>query len=129
MQMSSGLKGLLKRPAFLLLTTYYILHTTPAYAEVKIGDEFGFREFTSFGQVTSKLVPAIFSIAAAAVVIYFLFGAFNYLKSGGDKEAVAGARQMITHAIIGFMILMFAFFILQFLLSRLFGVSGFLKIF
>ncbi len=52
-------------------------------------------------------------------------GAFKYLRSGGEKEEVQGARQMITHSIIGFIILIFAFFILQFLLSTLFGVTGF----
>ena len=77
------------------------------------------------GQATSRLVIPVFSIAAAAVVIYFLLGAFKYLSSGGNKEAVAGARGMITHAIIGFLILMFAFLILQFLISSLFGITNF----
>lgn len=117
---------------FALTFTLYAL-PIPAYAVcvddvkgVQISDCFGFGDFTSFGQVVSELVPAAFSIAAAAVVIYFLWGAFNYLKSGGNKEDVAGARQMITHAIIGFIILMFAFLILQFLLSSLFDITGFL---
>lgn len=66
-----------------------------------------------------------FSVATALVIIYFLSGAFKYVKSGGNKEEVDGARQMITHAIWGFFILMFAFWILQFLLARLFGVTTF----
>ncbi|MBI2338244.1 hypothetical protein HYU95_03620 [Candidatus Daviesbacteria bacterium] len=117
----------------ILLTFNFLLLTfpSPAYAAcvdpagVKIGECFGFGDFTSFGGVVSKLVPAAFSIAAAAVVLYFLWGAFNYLKSGGNKEEVAGARQIITHSIIGFIILIFAFLILQFLLSSLFGITGF----
>lgn len=90
-----------------------------------IGSCFGFGGFKSLGQATSSLVMPIFSLAAAAVVIYFLFGAFKLLTSGGNKEEVAAARNMITHAIIGFIILMFAFFILQFLLSSLFKITGF----
>ena len=112
---------------FLLLT-----FSLPAYAAcvdpkggVNIGDCFGFGDIKSLGQATSQLVTPAFSIATVAVIIYFLLGAFKYLKSGGDKEEVAGARQMITHAIIGFIILMFAFLILQFLLSNLFGIKGF----
>ena len=69
-----------------------------------------------------------FSIAAVLIIIYFLSGAFKYLKAGGNKEEVEGARQMITHAIIGFMILIFAFFMLQFLLFKLFDIQGFFKI-
>ncbi len=92
---------------------------------VDIGEKFGFGNFKSLGGATSNLVPAIFSLAAALVVLYFLWGAFKYLTSKGAKEETAAAQQMITHAIIGFIILMFAFLILQFLLSSLFGVTGF----
>lgn len=67
----------------------------------------------------------MFSIATALVTIYFLWGAFKYLVSAGNKEETAGARDMITHAIIGFIILIFAFLILQFLLSSLFGISDY----
>ncbi len=90
-----------------------------------IGSCFGFGKITSLGQLVSTLVPTIFSVAATAVVIYFLWGAFNFLKSGGNKEEVANARNMITHAIIGFIILMFAFLILQFLLSSLFKITDY----
>jgi len=102
----------------------------PAYAQspspgVNIGEKFGFGGITSLGEATSKLVMPIFSVITAMVIIYFLWGAFNYLQSKGDKEEIEHARQMIIHAIIGFIILMLAFMILQFLLSSLFGVTGF----
>ncbi len=113
----------------LLLFTFYILHFTfyiPVYAQtpIPIGEKFGFGDLTSLGQATSKLVTPIFSVTAVMVVLYFLFGAFKYIKAGGNKEEMAGARQMISHAIIGFIILMFAFLVLQFLLSSLFGITG-----
>lgn len=83
------------------------------------------------GQGTSFLVPTIFSAAAFLVILYFLLGAFKYLKAGGNKEEVEGGRQMIEHAIVGFIILMFAFLVIQFLLSSLFGpgTGGFVNIF
>lgn len=90
-----------------------------------IGSCFGFGDITSLGDALSRLVVPGFSLAAVAVVIYFLLGAFKFLTSGGNKEEVAAARAMITHAIIGFIILMFAFLILQFLLSSLFEITGF----
>ncbi len=94
-------------------------------AQVNIGEKFGFGDIQSLGQATDKIVDPIFSFVAALVVIYFLWGAFKFLSSKGDKEAVAEARGMITHAIIGFIILMFAFLILQFLLSSLFKITDF----
>lgn len=89
---------------------------------VNIGEKFGFGGITSFGEATSKLLTPIFSIAAFLVVLYFLFGAFNFLRSAGNKEAMEGAKQMITQAIFGFVILIFAFFILQFL-PQFFGFN------
>lgn len=124
MRMSFGLKGLLKLLAFLSLTTYYLLHTTPVHADVKIGEQFGFGDIKSLGDAISKLVVPGFSVAAAIVVLYFLFGAFKYLQSRGNKEEVAAAREIIIHSIIGFIILMLAFLVLQFLLSSLFGITG-----
>lgn len=97
-------------------------------AKVPINDYFGFggpQGITSLGQATSKLVMPIFSMATFLVILYFLLGAFKYLRAGGNKEEAAEARQMISHAIVGFMILMFAFLILQFVLDRLFNIEDF----
>ena len=88
-----------------------------------IGDKFGFGNITSLGQATSQLVNPIFSVATFLVILYLLLGAFKYLKAGGNKEEVEGGRQMIEQAVTGFIILMFAFLILQFLLSSLFGTE------
>lgn len=117
----------------LLIFTFYILHSTfyitPVHAAVNIGEFFGYggncpsnepNAICSLGQGTSKLVMPFFSLAAVIVVIYFLVGAYKYLTSGGNKEEVEGARNMITHAIIGFILLMFAFLVLQFLMTSLF---------
>lgn len=88
---------------------------TNLIARVNIGDEYGFGYIKSLGEGVGLLVNPTFSIAIAVVTIYFLIGAFKYLTSAGDKDAAAGARAMITHAIIGFVILIFAFLILQFI--------------
>ncbi len=118
---------------FLLFVFLYPIPYTlyPVYAQIDIGKEFGFGQITSFGKITSLILPAIFSIATFLVILYFLLGAFKYLKAGGNKEEVEGGKQMITHAIIGFIILVFAFLVIQFLLSSVFGpeTGGFVNIF
>ena len=94
-------------------------------AQVDIGKDFGYGYLKNLGQGTNLLVTPIFSIAAFLVILYFLLGAFKYLKAGGSKEEVEAARQMIVHAIVGFFLLMLAFLILQFILSSLFNITGF----
>lgn len=91
--------------------------------KVDIGKQFGFGYLESLGEGISKLIDPLFSAAAFLVILYFLLGAFRFLKAGGNKEDMDAARQMITHAIVGFIILMFAFLILQFLFSSLFKVQ------
>lgn len=82
---------------------------------IDIGSIFGFGDITSLGCGISRLIKPLFSIASFLVILYFLLGAFRFLKAGGNKEDMDAARQMISHAIIGFVILMFAFFILQYI--------------
>ncbi len=109
-----------------LFVTLFMLHASlfmiqPVYA-VDIESTYGYGYLKTLGQGTNKLVLPTFSIAMAVVIFYFLVGAFKILISAGDKEAEAAARGMITHAIIGFIILMFAFLILQFV-PQFFGFN------
>lgn len=87
---------------------------------IPIGEHFGFGNIGSLGDATTKLVNPAFEIAAAVVIIFFLWGAFKYLQAGENKEEISAAKQMIIHAITGFIILMFTFLVLQFLLTGLF---------
>ena len=80
--------------------------------------------FKTIGNFITNALTIAFGIAVLLVLAYLIWGAFEWITSGGDKDNVAKARNMITHAIIGFIILMFAFLILQFLLSSLFEVTG-----
>ncbi|MCL5784438.1 MAG: hypothetical protein M1142_03735 [Patescibacteria group bacterium] len=96
------------------------LSATGLNQQVSLKDQFAFGKFNSLGEILSGLIGPAFSIAAVAVVFYFLIGAFKYLTSGGDKNAVASARDMITHSIIGFLLLMMLFLIMQFI-PQIFG--------
>jgi hypothetical protein len=104
------------------LPTFGLIPT--AYAEVKIGDEFDFGDITNLGQGTDRFIVPIFSIASVLVLLFFLYGAFKILTSAGDKREVEAGQQAITHAIIGFVILMAAFVLINFVLSGLFGING-----
>lgn len=78
-------------------------------------DDYAFGELQSLGQIINGAMPVFFSIAALSVVIYFLIGAVKFITSSGDKNAVASARNMIVHAIIGFILLMLLFILLEFI--------------
>ena len=62
-------------------------------------------------------IPAAISLGFVVGVLVFFFmlliGAIQWISSGGDKQAVETARGKITNAIIGLVILLILFAILQ----------------
>jgi hypothetical protein len=87
--------------------------------KTSLGGVYDFGGYQNLGDFISKMLPTIFSIAAAGVVFYFLFGAFKWLASGGNKEGIASGRSMITHAVVGFFLLMMVFLLYQYLIPAL----------
>lgn len=65
----------------------------------------------SLGDVISNALLIVFIAAGLAVLIYLIIGAFKWITSGGDKEAIGKARGTIVNALIGLAILALAFFI------------------
>lgn len=63
--------------------------------------------------VLSNLVSLIYIIAAVVFVFMIIWGAFEWLTSGGDKEKVAAARNRLINAFIGIVLFAIAFAILK----------------
>ncbi len=63
--------------------------------------------------VLTNAITIIFVLGAIAVVFFVIWGAFNWIISGGDKEKVASARKTITNALIGLALLALAFLIIS----------------
>lgn len=66
---------------------------------------------TSTGELIASALQIVFIAAALAVLIYLVIGAFKWITSGGDKDAIGKARGSIVNALIGLFILALAFFI------------------
>jgi hypothetical protein len=87
---------------------------------------------TNFGSLTTLTLPAIVSglirgsLVVAAVVFFFILviGGIRWIASGGDKAATEGARNQITAALIGLVIVFAAWAIVQ-LIQVFFGVNIF----
>lgn len=60
----------------------------------------------------SRLVVLIFSIAAIVLIFMIIWGAFEWLTSGGDKEKLAAAQKRIINAFIGIILFAVAFAII-----------------
>ncbi len=59
----------------------------------------------SLPAVLGFFIKLFFSIAALVALYYLLSGAFQWISSGGDKEAIESARGKIQSAVIGLVLI------------------------
>lgn len=60
-----------------------------------------------------SLINWAFVVAGAVAVFMIIFGGYKFISSGGDAKQVDGAKQTITWAIIGLVIILLSGFILN----------------
>lgn len=65
------------------------------------------------GTLLRNIILLFFTFGGIATLIYFIWGAFDWIVSGGDKEKVSGARKKMTNAIIGLVLLSLSYFIVS----------------
>lgn len=98
------------------------LFTKPVFAQIQptnqIINEFDL-SYGSLGTVVKVLVPLAFWIAALMVVFYFIIAAFELITSQGDKAHIVSARSKIYHSIIGFILLIAIFLIMQYIVPAI----------
>lgn len=59
---------------------------------------------TDVGQLIGAGVGALLIIAALLAFLYLVLGGIQWITSGGDKTGMEAARNKITHAIVGLII-------------------------
>lgn len=70
-------------------------------------------KFNSLGGVLSETYQVVFYIATFTAFAWLVWGVFEYIFAGGDKNGIASARKRITWAIIGLIFVLLAFLIAQ----------------
>lgn len=64
------------------------------------------------GIIFGNVITLFFAVGAIGFTIMIVWGAVDWILSGGDKEKVSGARKRITQAIVGLVILSLTFTIM-----------------
>ncbi|HEX6977127.1 MAG TPA: hypothetical protein VF185_02080 [Patescibacteria group bacterium] len=83
---------------------------------------------TSIGDLISRLLPYLFTIAGLVLLLYLIFGGLQLMLSGGDPKGAASAKAHITNALIGFVIIFIAFWAVQ-IFGAVLGLKGITAIF
>lgn len=70
-------------------------------------------------QALECIIAQVFNIAVtlAGTVLFLMFivGGFKYLTAGGDQKAIESARNTLTYAILGLVLIIAGWFILLFI--------------
>lgn len=82
----------------------------------------------NLGTMLTSLLTIVMAIAALAVFIYLIWGGIEWITAGGDKGKTESARNKITAAVIGIIVLAAAYAILLLVLQIL-GFSSLTNVF
>ena len=70
---------------------------------------------TIIAQVIANALKIVFSISGLILLVMLLIGGFQWMTAGGNKEAMVAAQKRISSALIGFVIFISVFAIINFI--------------
>ncbi len=71
--------------------------------------------------IPSFIITLLFVVGIAIAVAFLIYGGIKWILSGGDKSAVEAARNHIIAAIVGLVIILAAYFIINVVFTLLTG--------
>lgn len=96
-----------------------------SFPEVSPPEGFEFTgEKANIGAIINDLVPYIFALAGLLLLFILILGGFELMTSAGDPKKMEAAKGKITNAVIGFIIIFVAYWLVQ-ILEVIFGLTIF----
>ena len=90
----------------IFLAVYLLTLATPVYAQDPA-------QLSGIVQIIENIIKLLAPAAGIAFFVMLLFGGYQFLTSGGDPKAVGAARGTLTYAVIGIILVVSAWLILQ----------------
>lgn len=72
--------------------------------------------------VISFIINSLMFVGIVAALIFLIIGGIKWITSNGDKEKLNSARKTIIFSIIGLVVIIFSFFIIQ-AINQILGVT------
>lgn len=86
-----------------------------------LGTDEGAADGSKFINYTVYLWRVSINLGALAVIVFFLWGAFEWITAGADSKKTETARSRMTNAVVGLVILVTSFTLLSFISKLFFG--------
>lgn len=65
------------------------------------------------GSIISTVLPLVLTVAGFILLFYLIFSGFQYLMSGGDPKAIQQAKLNLTYAVVGFVVVLGSYLVVQ----------------
>jgi uncharacterized membrane protein len=104
-----------------------LLFCLPAVAAVNLSDNLGKVESGAFGatpvtplhDTLGGIIRAVLSILGVVLVLIIIYAGFLWMTSGGSDDGVKKAKSWMLNAVVGLIIILSAYAITSFVISRL----------
>lgn len=103
----------MKKLAFLGSAITSLLSPVLTFADENINIKAPAKGYKDLGDFIGNLVIIAFSLGILIALVMLIWGSFEWITSGGDKENVGKARNRIINALIGLAVLAVAFALAQ----------------
>lgn len=78
--------------------------------------------FDTLGELVNKIIQFLIPLSAVILLLVLIWGGYEFLMSRGEPGKIKSAQAKITSGIIGFVIIILAYFITK-LLAFIFGLG------
>ena len=79
---------------------------------------------TGAEDLVKNIINILLTVASVVAVIMIIFGGIRYATSNGDSNQVTAAKNTIMYAVIGLVIAIFAYAIVNFVLFQTAGIGA-----
>lgn len=79
--------------------------------------------FNDLADVFGFLVNVVLGVGIAVTIVFLILGGIQYITAKGDQKAAGAARDALTNAVIGFVVVIGAFTI-RTILTNVIGTTG-----
>jgi len=83
---------------------------------------FLFKGNAGIGAIVSNALPIVIGLAGLGLLLMLILGGYTFLTSAGDAKKMEEGKQRLTFAIVGFLIVFGAYWVVQ-ILGIMFGTS------
>jgi hypothetical protein len=82
----------------------------------------------TIGSILSRILPLVFIFAGIGLLAMIIMGGFTLLTSAGDSKKLEQGKSKLTYAVVGFIIIFAAFWLVQ-IFGVMFGLKSMMGLF